>query len=914
MKTGGAEIIRKNSQKYVSYMRGENPYTFPLRLRPQGAKSIVWPKIQKFGKTEKQITFDDQHKAILNALPMIEVSPGEDTPMFEKLTEVIRKGKPEDFKGETWVHLDVCNIVYPNGLYGHAGWDSYFKDTMAAGEGVKYRAFQWLGNTEDKHIKSVDDVFGMQNLPNYAPKIAKLVEKLQTSNGISFVYSRYVKAGILPLALALELLGWTRVFTTDEARPVYVGEKSGKGKGAAPEKKRIPRQCAFCEKKENTHAGVKGHAFTPACYVMLTGDITITPLFAETLKYASIWDKNKDKLAPLGGRVKAILGSQITTEGLDLKCVRSVHILDPWYHLNRLEQIIGRGIRYCSHGDLPPPMRNCLIYMYALSVPGVETPDLHAYRISAKKARNIGIVQREMKMGAFDCNLNLAGLVIRGDKPRKLIDAEGNIVDSITDAEGVENKKYDIRDEARKYSSICDYMEKCEYDCFPKMEKESKTKNMKTYTYSDALWRLAKKEAQLKKLFSEEDIAFPIEVVRKEIYGDLPWEIVSQAFVRILEDPTFRIRRADGFEGRLILQNGYLLFQPIGIRAKQIPLAYRYSRVYHTLPRSFMSPRRGSVLGLAEAAAPEKAEDVAVEVDVTDPIASFKSWMKEVDEGIKRSKTGNRSVIKSWNPPDVKTTYHAKAWGWLLYHFRSIPEIRRAAAAFWVDRAWTPTERKNVLEKILREGKSKYAKEKDMLEALKNDMFFMDEINGFKVVNVQSFELESYCLINGDFGTCPSSYIPLIDQTMGEALDVRNDTGDLFGFLVPRKDNTIVFKTLDKNNSKRILGAVGADCSVASDLGGHRDRIRDIQTIIRKIAPELKPLVINDINTDDAKDPKGRIARQEAFDFKHIDDLSHIFVCIYMETLLRLMDYKGYGDTRWFLNAVESARAGLKGR
>ena len=912
LKTGGAELIRKKSQQYVSYMRGENPYTFPLRLRPRGAKAITWAPIQKFGKIEKPITFDDQHKEILKALPLIEVTPGETTPMFDKLTEVIRVGKPEDFKGETWVHLDVCNIVYPNGLYGHAGWDSYFKDIMLAGEGVKYRSFQWSGNTENSEIAKVEDIFGLSNLVNYAPKIAKLVETLQKSNGISFVYSRYVKAGILPIALTLELLGWTRVFTTDDARPIYSGERAGKGK--AGEKKRIPRQCAFCEKKENTHAAVKGHVFTPACYVMLTGDITITPLFAETLKYASIWDKNKDKFAPLGGRIKAILGSQITTEGLDLKCIRSIHILDPWYHLNRIEQIIGRGIRYCSHGDLPPPMRNSLVYMYALSVPGVETPDLHAYRISAKKARNIGLVQREMKRGAFDCNLNLAGLIIRGDKPRKLIDAEGNIVDSIEDAEGVQNKKYDIRDSSRTYSSICDYMDKCEYECFPSLEKETKTKNMKTYTYSDALWRLAKKEATLKKLFSEHDVAFPIDVIRREIYGDLPWEIVSQAFVRILEDPLFRIRRADGFEGRLILQNGYLLFQPVGIRAKQIPLAYRYSRVYHALPQTYMSPRRGSVLGLAEAPAVEKSEEVVVEADVSDPIASFKSWMRLVDEGLARSKSGKREVIKSWNPPDVKTTYHVKAWGWLLFHFRNIPEIRNAAAAFWVDRAWTPAERKLVLEKIIREGKAKYTKETDLMEALKKDLFFMDEITGFKFVNVQNFELESYCLIDGEFGTCPSSYASLIDDHMGAAADVRNDTGDLFGFLVPRKDTTIVFKTLDKNNSKRIMGAVGADCSVASDLGGHRDRVRDIQNIIRKIAPELKSLVINDVNSDDAIDPKGRQARQDTFDFKHIDDLSHIFVCIYMEALLRIMDYKGYGDTRWFLNAVDAARAGLKGR
>ena len=72
--------------------------------------------------------------------------------------------------------------------------------------------------------------------------------------------------------------------------------------------------------------------------------------------------------------------------------------------------------------------------------------------------------------------------------------------------------------------------------------------------------------------------------------------------------------------------------------------------------------------------------------------------------------------------------------------------------------------------------------------------------------------------------------------------------------------------------------------------------------------------MINDEDSDAARNAKGRGPRQYEFDFKHIDDLSHIQVCAYMETLLRLMDYKRYRGVRWFLNSVEASRAGLKGR
>jgi hypothetical protein len=364
--------------------------------------------------------------------------------------------------------------------------------------------------------------------------MAKIVEKLQSSQGISFVYSRYVKAGILPLAIALERQGWTRVFSSPDARPVYT-ERDQK----------VSRQCAFCEKREDAHASIKDHVFKPACFIILTGDITITPNFSDSLSYATNWKKD-DINAANGGQVKAILGSQITTEGLDLKCIRSIHILDPWYHLNRLEQIIGRGIRFCSHASLPPHLRNCLIYMYALTIGKIETPDLHAYRLSAEKAKAIGRVQRLLKISALDCNLNIAGLIVRGAPPRNIIDAEkrtlNNYIINEYDEDPEKQKKT-----INKWSSTCDYMENCLYECNPPVTEDDEKKDTTTYTFFDARKRLAEKEARVKELFSKADVAIPLSVIKEKIYGDLPWEIVSKAIVNILENPSFRIERDNLF-------------------------------------------------------------------------------------------------------------------------------------------------------------------------------------------------------------------------------------------------------------------------------------------------------------------------------------------------------------------------------
>ena len=67
-----------------------------------------------------------------------------------------------------------------------------------------------------------------------------------------------------------------------------------------------------------------------------------------------------------GSMVKAILISQAGSEGLDFKFIRQVHIMEPWYNMNRIEQIIGRAVRNCSHKLLPFNKRNVQIFLHGL--------------------------------------------------------------------------------------------------------------------------------------------------------------------------------------------------------------------------------------------------------------------------------------------------------------------------------------------------------------------------------------------------------------------------------------------------------------------------------------------------------------------------------------------------------------------
>ena len=69
-----------------------------------------------------------------------------------------------------------------------------------------------------------------------------------------------------------------------------------------------------------------------------------------------------------GDVLKVMFGTQTVMEGVDFKNVNQVHILDPWWNDSRMQQVIARGIRLCSHKDLPPERRvvNVFIHLSAL--------------------------------------------------------------------------------------------------------------------------------------------------------------------------------------------------------------------------------------------------------------------------------------------------------------------------------------------------------------------------------------------------------------------------------------------------------------------------------------------------------------------------------------------------------------------
>jgi hypothetical protein len=133
-------------------------------------------------------------------------------------------------------------------------------------------------------------------------------------------------------------------------------------------------------------------------YILYTGDPALSAYALEYINKGAGMVREKN--------VKVLIGTSVASEGLNLFGYREVHILDPWHNINLTEQSIGRVIRTGSHLHLPPQERNVSVYQYAATLDDRESFDLKIYKICEKKAIKAGVVEKLLKENAIDCELN----------------------------------------------------------------------------------------------------------------------------------------------------------------------------------------------------------------------------------------------------------------------------------------------------------------------------------------------------------------------------------------------------------------------------------------------------------------------------------------------------------------------------
>ena len=517
------DLLRKKCRGYISYLRGENPLSFPIRLHPcdngdekcydpnkTPHKDYPYPKEDIFGK---KIT--DDNKIKFTKL------------FFGKYQEQQLEYNKELLNDLESVDLDVqtdlrrkSNICFPNKLT--------FEETFEK-KGLKY-----------KYLRDSIDFLEEKNLQNYSIKMYNILNSIKNSQGIIFIFSEFLDYGCISMALVLERFGIKKYGNKN----IYDGKK-GKTK--------------YINKGGKLTNDKTDH---PASYILLTGTSANKQREIEALRS----DKNKD-----GEVVKVIIGSPTVAEGLDFKRIREVHIMDPWYNLNKIEQIIGRGIRFCSHNDLEPIFRNVTVYLHAGYMKNKESIDIHIYKNAEIKAKEMGDVEKILKESAVDCYLN-----------KQINHIKDSDVDKIEYVSSQNNKK-EILPSDKPNTKICSFNASCDIKC---QNESSISNNNSSTTNYDLLIDIIKKiERIIKRLFYERNIPFiSFEDIKLELeknyqqYNDDDNMILKKTLVYMIKNKTEVINN-ENTKGYLVSRSNddqiYLLFQPKQEKDENISLYRR---------------------------------------------------------------------------------------------------------------------------------------------------------------------------------------------------------------------------------------------------------------------------------------------------------------------------------------------------
>lgn len=555
----GKELFIRKTRGYISFVRSENPYTFPYRIYPKMfdvkhsilSDDYTYPERQINNVNIIQgIEFTDLFLNSIGNYQRYGYSA-----IIDKLNKNFPNVEQIESGGMGWIQtepaLQALNFIYPHkdiGRYKYLVEQNEINDDFIVSLNPRnYIGIKGLKNCMNYKNKSnfeykeeirekYGEFFSPEHIVQYSAKIHSIMNKILSSKGVVLIYSQYIDGGCVPVALALEHIGITRY-----------GNKN------LFKTKRTDNIDALTLTSDNVKH--------PAKYIMITGDILLSPDNNNELKAVTSLD-NVD-----GKNVKVVIISKAGSEGIDFKFIRQVHVLDPWYNLSREEQIIGRAVRYCSHKDLPFSERNVEIYLHTTrQVNEREAIDMYIYRIAERKAIKIGVVSRLMKENAVDCILNKNLNQLPVDKINEDVELTLSSNKTIT---------FSVGDKAKTH--LCDYLDRCKYKCMPRgLELDMDTLDMNTYNEDFIKINVDKIILKIKRLFRESFVYDKENLIRElSKIRNYPLIQINTALDKLVNDPYEYVSDTFGRIGRVVNVDTYYLFQPIEITDKRIT---RYSR------------------------------------------------------------------------------------------------------------------------------------------------------------------------------------------------------------------------------------------------------------------------------------------------------------------------------------------------
>lgn len=210
------------------------------------------------------------------------------------------------------------------------------------------------GLLKEEGFESLDRK-ALSQMNQFSPKMVRMIQYIRDAIGPVFIYSNFKKyGGIMPLVAYLESLGYVNF---NEHGP---GEKR---------------------------------------YATWTGGDKDNVKIDIHKTFNSEANKN-------GSQIRIIIGSPSVKEGISFRNVDQVHMLEPYWNWSRMDQIIGRAFRFCSHRTLPESRRQVHVFLYIAYHPNVKMScDEHILQMATVKETINSKFNTYIKESAIDCNL-----------------------------------------------------------------------------------------------------------------------------------------------------------------------------------------------------------------------------------------------------------------------------------------------------------------------------------------------------------------------------------------------------------------------------------------------------------------------------------------------------------------------------
>lgn len=121
-----------------------------------------------------------------------------------------------------------------------------------------------------------------------------------------------------------------------------------------------------------------------------------------------------------GELIRVLMITQSGAEGITTRNVRQVHVLEPFWHANRVQQVIGRAVRAHSHDQLPENERTVDVFIHIATfsdeqskVPlvkrdGNKTSDEYVHDVAQRKRILLSTLLDVMRAASVDCRLHAA--------------------------------------------------------------------------------------------------------------------------------------------------------------------------------------------------------------------------------------------------------------------------------------------------------------------------------------------------------------------------------------------------------------------------------------------------------------------------------------------------------------------------